>query len=165
MARIVSVSKPSSKKSEKPSKLKLEAPSKEKEQKKEQKKMSKSPHRGRTTNLRLKQCWAKVFEDNAKAQTSKRSTDEQLLKLMKSEFPDKKARTLRDVGGVAVARKRFNAGKFTKGVAPNVPSTAYDENGKATDSKSSRKKDGDEEGRRRGFHGTKGKRKGRAVRK
>lgn len=186
MARIVEEVKPSkssdkiatlpasSKKTkavkEKPSK-KVPKQKKEKVSKKEKapkekapKEKKASPHRGRTTGLRLKQAWAKVFEENAKSPSTKRMTDEQIHKFMKTEFPNKKARTLRDVGGVYVARKRFNVGKFTKGQIPSTPSTAYDEKGKAVEGKPSRKGGGDEEGRRKGFPNKTGGRKPRSVR-
>lgn len=127
-------------------------------------KAEKSPHRGRTTGLRLKQAWAKVFEENTKSQVAKRMTDDQIFKFMRAEFPNKKARTLRDVSGVNVARRRYNAGKFTRGDVPSTPATAYDEKGKAVDVKNSRKKDGDEEGRRKGFPDKTGQRKSRSVR-
>ena len=155
-------------KAEKTPKGKTEkAPKSEKASKPEKapKTVKKSPHRGRTTGLRLKQAWAKMFEENAKSSTGKRMTDDQIHKAMRSEFPEKKARTLRDVSGVYVARKRYNVGKFTKGVVPTTLSTAYDEKGKAVDGKPSKNGGGDEEGRRKGFHGKAGGRKSSSVRK
>lgn len=122
-------------------------------------------NKGKTSGLRYKPCWVQVFKDNAKAPVAQRKTDAEIFKYMKSEFPDKKARTLRDESGVILARRRYNAGKFTKGDIPSPLSTAYDEKGKAIESKLSRAKDGDEEGRRRGFPGKTGGRKSRPVRK
>lgn len=118
--------------------------------------------KGLTTGLRLKQSWAKVMQENFKS----KMTDEQIHKFMVKEFPHRKARTLRDVSGVALARRRYNKGRFTKGVVPEVESVPYDERGKVTENIVHRmRKDGTMGGRPRGFPDVRRGRKGGAARK
>lgn len=62
--------------------------------------------------------WALLFAENEKAAAKK--TDEELTAAMQANFPGRTSAVFAAVGS---ARRKYNLGKFTKGVRPNPVST------------------------------------------
>ncbi len=85
---------------------------------------------GKTTGLGIQDAWVHVFESNAKAKKSERMTDPQISAWMHSEFPGRGSVVFDRVQSV---RTKYNKGGLTRGVVPNTPSVAYDEEGNVQD--------------------------------
>lgn len=84
---------------------------------------------GKTLHLGVSACWNHLFEMNAKAPKSKRMTDAEITKFMLAEYADRGTAYFENVQPV---RSKFNRGGIPgqNGVAPDTPSTRYDEDGK-----------------------------------
>lgn len=84
---------------------------------------------GVTTGLPICAAWCAMFiwnEQRSGGADDPKWTDEQISNWMKSEFPGRNTPAFDHPAG---CRKDYNAGRFTKGVAPQVQSSQYDASG------------------------------------
>jgi hypothetical protein len=81
---------------------------------------------GVTTGLPITAAWSYIFQVNEKQPVNEKWTDEQISGWMKEEFPGRATPAFDHPAG---CRADYNAGKFSKGVAPTLQSNQYSADG------------------------------------
>jgi hypothetical protein len=85
---------------------------------------------GVTTGLPIFLAVAYVFQQNEKAPRTRKLTDQQIAEWLRAEFPGRATKYWDDVQWFRV---RYNNGKLTRGVRPELQSHRYDSGGENID--------------------------------
>lgn len=85
---------------------------------------------GATTGLPVFMAICYILQQNEKSIRARRFTDQEIAEWLRKEFPGRKTGSW---NCVTEMRYKYNHGKYTRGIAPKVPSHRYDSGGQEID--------------------------------